>query len=199
MDRRVQPPHARLLAHDLLNLTVRNTIPPTFLYPGTTHPIVFAETLGYVVTRERKDKYLRFIVDDGTGCVPCVLWMNQRQVAAQGWRRHPDPDPDFAAEMAESLAAPVQLGAVLRVRGRVTAYRGQIQVTVAGVVQERDPNVQMLHWLDCIKLARCCYSSLLPPAPPVAAHGDGAERKKKKTVASTSHGSSSWQRNEGAD
>ncbi|XP_073129524.1 CST complex subunit STN1-like [Henckelia pumila] len=55
------------------------------------------------------------------------------------------------------LASQIHLGAVARVRGKVKAYRGTLQITVSHVVLEADPNAQVLHWLDCVRLGRNCY------------------------------------------
>lgn len=59
--------------------------------------------------------------------------------------------------MSADFASIIKLGLVARVRGRITAYRGTIQLTVSTVVIERDPNIEILHWLECIKLARRFY------------------------------------------
>ena len=59
--------------------------------------------------------------------------------------------------MASHFAAEVRLGVVARVRGRITSYRGAVQITVSDVVVERDPNVETLHWLECMSLASKCY------------------------------------------
>ncbi|XP_059625900.1 CST complex subunit STN1 [Cornus florida] len=146
--------HVKLLAFDLLSLTPTSSDPPFFSRRGT--PLSRAETLGVVTSRELKyDRFLRFTVDDGTGCVPCVLWLNQLN-SPHFSRRNPS-DVRLIADMAATFASKIQIGVVARVRGRITAYRGTLQITVSDVVIERDPNVEILHWLDCIKLARKCY------------------------------------------
>ncbi|KAA8543273.1 hypothetical protein F0562_021232 [Nyssa sinensis] len=115
-------------------------------------PLSRAEALGVVASRELKpDKFLKFIIDDGTGCITCILWLNQLH-SPYFSRRNPS-DVRLIANMATSFASQIQLGVVVRVRGRITAYRGPLQITVSDVVVERDPNVEILHWLECIKLA----------------------------------------------
>lgn len=140
--------HVKLLANDLLSLAVHHASrPPSFTRKGK--PVSRAEAVGVVVSRERKDKYLSFLVDDGSGCIPCILWLNHQSDRER--------DLGVAAEMAREEAAAVQLGKLVRVRGRITAYRGVVQITVGDVVVERDPNAEVLHWLDCVRLAKCCY------------------------------------------
>nr|CAD1829931.1 unnamed protein product [Ananas comosus var. bracteatus] len=60
-------------------------------------------------------------------------------------------------EAAAECVDAVRLGALVRVRGRVGVYRGAVQITVADEVVEKDPNSEVLHWLDCIRLARDYY------------------------------------------
>ncbi|KAJ8513639.1 hypothetical protein OPV22_004073 [Ensete ventricosum] len=140
--------HVKLLAADLLSLAVHHASrPPSFTRKGK--PVSRAEAVGVVVSRERKHKYLSFLLDDGSGCIPCILWLNDRSDRER--------DLGVAAEMAREEAAAVQLGKLVRVRGRITAYRGVVQITVGDVVVERDPNAEVLHWLDCVRLAKCCY------------------------------------------
>ncbi|KAI7991631.1 CST complex subunit STN1 [Camellia lanceoleosa] len=70
-------------------------------------------------------------------------------------RRSP-PDVRLIATVADRFASQIQLGVVARVRGKITAYRGSVQITVSDIVVERDPNVEILHWL-IVLLARKCY------------------------------------------
>lgn len=35
-----------------------------------------------------------------------------------------------------------------------------MQITVTDVVGERDLNVEVLHWVECVNLARNCYNLL---------------------------------------
>ncbi|KAI3449667.1 hypothetical protein Pfo_006332 [Paulownia fortunei] len=147
--------HVKLLAFDFLALSPNPTDPSSFSRNGT--PLSRAESLGVVVTRELKPgKFLRFTIDDGTGCIPCVLWLNQL-TSSYFSKRNPS-GVRLIAEVAVKFASQIQLGVVARVRGRITGYRGMVQITVSDVVLETDPNAQVLHWLDCVRLARKCYS-----------------------------------------
>ncbi|XP_072998053.1 CST complex subunit STN1 [Typha latifolia] len=145
--------HFKLLACDLLSLVNHRTTPPTFSRNST--PVSCVETLGVVVSRQRREQFLKFLVDDGSGCVPCVLWLNHYSLGRKRWRE--PSDLDIKAGMALEQAEMVRLGEVVRVRGRVGVYREEMQVTVRDVVVERDPNAEVLFWLECIRLARECY------------------------------------------
>ncbi|CAN6466034.1 unnamed protein product [Victoria cruziana] len=153
----------RLLAFDFLSLRYQphphgfSSSEPTLSRKG--RPISSVEAVGVVVSRERKEGFLLFLVDDGTGCIPCILWLNHLSPSNHNFyiaRRSPS-DLEVAAKHAADQAEAVQLGRLARVRGRVTHFRGSPQITVSRVIIERDPNMEILHWLDCVRLATQCY------------------------------------------
>ncbi|KAG9159893.1 hypothetical protein Leryth_005644 [Lithospermum erythrorhizon] len=154
--------HVKLLAFDFLNLKPNHAHPSSFSRQGTR--LSRAEALGVVVWRELKpNKFLKFSIDDGTGCIPCVLWLNQLD-SHYFSRRHPS-DVRLIAELTKNFASEIQLGGVARVRGKITGYRGALQITVSDVVIERDPNMEVFHWLDCVRLARLCYDTVKDVKP----------------------------------
>lgn len=153
MDHLLHLVHVKILAADLLSLTIQHTSPPAFLRFGRT--VARAELVGIVVSRDRRDKFLSFVIDDGTGCVPCILWLNHQYLNAG------QSEFDPTAEMAMKMSEEVRLGSLLRVRGKIATYRGAIQITVRDLVVEKDPNSEVLHWLQCVRLAKECYD--LPP------------------------------------
>jgi len=161
----LQNTHVKLLAFDFTSLT------PTSSQPNAAvcrRGLLLSrvETLGVVTTREHKpDRFLRFTIDDGTGCIPCVLWLNQ--LTSPFHSRRSPPDARLIAESARNFATLIQIGVSARVRGKVTIYRGELQLTVSDVFVERDPNVETLHWLQCIRLARKCYDIVPPSLLPI--------------------------------
>ncbi|XP_077241113.1 nucleic acid-binding, OB-fold-like protein [Tasmannia lanceolata] len=151
----------KLLAFDFLSLTQRSlNHVPSFSRNG--RPVSRAETLGVVVSHERKPNFLKFLIDDGTGCIPCILWLNH--LHSPYFSRHDPSDVRLLADIAADRANKIRLGILVRVRGRITSYRGTLQITVADVFVEKDPNSEILHWLDCIRLARDCYNVAPPPS-----------------------------------
>ncbi|GFP92324.1 cst complex subunit stn1 [Phtheirospermum japonicum] len=156
--------HVKLLAFDFLSLSPNKTDPSSssssssFSRQGTN--LSRAEILGFAVTRDLKPgKFLRFTIDDGTGCIPCVLWLNQ--LTSSYFSKRSPSCVRSIARVALNFASQIQLGAVARVRGRITGYRGLVQITVSDVVLEPDPNAQVLHWLDCVRLAKKCYDKVI--------------------------------------
>ncbi|OIW01902.1 hypothetical protein TanjilG_15227 [Lupinus angustifolius] len=152
--------HVKLLAFDLLSLSQHS--PDSF--SRRSIPLSRAETLGTVTLRDHKpNTFLRFAIDDGTGCVPCILWLNHLNSPYLARRRSPQ-DVRLIADLAARAAAVVKVGVVARVRGRISRYRGAVQVTVSDVMVERDPNAEVLHWIECVNLARNCYNLLPHPS-----------------------------------
>ncbi|KAJ8448991.1 hypothetical protein Cgig2_004046 [Carnegiea gigantea] len=151
----------KLLAFDLNSLTQSHSLsssdPISFYRKGVQ--VSRVEVLGVVVTRDLKPgKFMRFSIDDGTGCVQCILWLNQ--LTSPYFSRRCPSDVRAIAQMALVHSGRVQLGHVARVRGRITSFRGSVQITVDDVVVERDPNSEILHWLQCVSLARKRYDVL---------------------------------------
>ncbi|GAV78380.1 tRNA_anti domain-containing protein [Cephalotus follicularis] len=158
MDQSLHNTHVKLMAFDFLRLSQdpspSSSDPTTFSRKGV--PVSRAEILGLVTFRELKpSKFLKFTLDDGTGCIVCLLWLNQLN-SPYFSRRNPET-VRLIASMATHFASEIVIGAAARVRGRITSYRGALQITVSDVLIERDPNVEILHWLDCIRLARKRY------------------------------------------
>lgn len=151
--------HIKLLAIDFLSLTPSSTHPTTLLR-NSTLPISRIETVGIITSRDHKpDRFLRFTVDDGTGTIPCVLWLNQ--LTSPYYSRRCPPSVRLIVETARKFSGLVEVGVSARVRGKVNVYRGVMQLTVSDVFVERDPNAETLHWLQCIRLARKCYDNVV--------------------------------------
>ncbi|KAG6557908.1 hypothetical protein Mapa_000086 [Marchantia paleacea] len=104
-----------------------------------------------------------FAVDDGTGCVPCILWTNHyKSTYFAHWK---ESDLELQAGIADTQAKTVKLGCLLRVMGRLSGFRSQIQITVLSTLEEKDPNAEVFHWLQCMKLALSCYDLPFPSRP----------------------------------
>nr|GMD71213.1 CST complex subunit STN1 [Ipomoea batatas] len=147
--------HVKLLAFDLLALVPNPVDQTSFSRNGVR--LCRAEAMGVVISREFKPgRFLKFAIDDTTGCIPCVLWLNH--LSSSYFSRRSPPDVRAIAEMAAKFASVAQLGVLARVRGKITGYRGSLQITVSDLIVERDPNFEILHWLDCVKLSRNCYN-----------------------------------------
>ncbi|CAN6890602.1 unnamed protein product [Brassica oleracea] len=105
--------------------------------------------------RDMAEKFLKFSIDDGTGCVTCIMWLNQ--LTSPYFSRFDSSTILLHSRVARRQARDIRIGAVARVRGRVGLYRGVMQITATNMVIERDPNAEILHWLECVRLGRSCY------------------------------------------
>ncbi|KAI8998329.1 hypothetical protein BC832DRAFT_594939 [Gaertneriomyces semiglobifer] len=130
--------HAQLFIADILNLSSHPDIPDVYLYD--THPIRKVNVMGVVTGIEETSRCLRYIVDDGTGSVPCVKWKDANHTQSAGAGRDA-----------------VKLGMLVNVRGRVTEWRER-EIMVNSLVIERDPNREPLHWLTVLDLKATTYS-----------------------------------------
>ncbi len=105
-------------------------------------------------------------MDDGTGAIQCVQWGNAGLPA-------------------------LELGDLVTVRGALKTFRDERQLSVfslgpaqalgraaaaggspaagttRGAVKCRDPNEEMLHWMECVKLGRGAYNLAVPIPPQV--------------------------------
>ena len=106
-----------------------------FLLRGV--PVRQVSLLGVVVAVSAGPKFTRFALDDGTGCLTCVLWKAVSSAAS------------VAEEEAELAAAPPELGELVRVQGRLTFYNSQLELAAACINRVVDANEETLHWLTC--------------------------------------------------
>ncbi|KAG2320191.1 hypothetical protein Bca52824_013404 [Brassica carinata] len=143
MDRSLQNAHAKLMSRDIHRLT-----------PSPTEANCFS-TVGTIISRDMTPMFLKFSVDDGTGCVTCILWLNQ--LTSPYYNRFNSSTILLHSRTARRQARDIRIGAVARVRGRVGLYREVMQITTTNVIIERDPNAEILHWLECVRLGRSCY------------------------------------------
>jgi hypothetical protein len=58
----------------------------------------------------------------------------------------------------------VKVGVVARVRGKVSGFKAGFRITVSNVFVERDPNAEILHWIECVNLAKNCYNLVNVPS-----------------------------------
>lgn len=153
--------HVKLLGFDLNSLN-QNSSSDSVSFSRKGYAVSCTEIVGVVVFRDLKpNRFLKFSVDDGTACVGCILWLNHLTSSYFASRHH--PDVRILADMATHFAAQIRVGIVVRVRGKLSSYRGMVQITVSDVVVEDDPNAEILHWLDSMRLAMKCYD--LSPIP----------------------------------
>lgn len=152
---------AKLYIQDILQLKNSLHVPGIFFYG--THPISRVDILGTVVQRLEKEKFYAFGVDDGTGVISCVYW--KKQMPAQVTKTASPPGGLNLRQQLSRLAGleedkrRVELGDVVRVRGRVREYREQREVSSISLVKVSDPvfAAQISRMLELPHLYRSFY------------------------------------------
>jgi len=91
-----------------------------------------------IVTQKRADKYLSFMIDDGTGGLRVRVFENPEQY-------------------------PVELGDIVEVAGYIREYNGRIYV-IPDFVRKIDPNTELLRRLEALKVLEELKKN--PPKPP---------------------------------
>ncbi|KAK4739461.1 hypothetical protein R3W88_003158 [Solanum pinnatisectum] len=67
--------HINFLAFD--SLTLKPIPHESTNFPHRGRHLLRAETMGIVVSRNFKpNRFIEFDIDNGTGCMPCILWTN---------------------------------------------------------------------------------------------------------------------------
>mmetsp|Transcript_29095 Transcript_29095/g.55909 ORF Transcript_29095/g.55909 Transcript_29095/m.55909 type:complete len:167 (-) Transcript_29095:326-826(-) len=126
---------------------LQQTENPSGLFTLYDHPVRRVEVMGVCVERLHvfSTGMLSFVVDDGSGCVPCVYWA-----------RTPDGNP------SELPISDVKLGHLIRVQGRPSFYQNKLQLNTLHFQVEKDPNSEVLHWLDAMDLFSTNYNKKQP-------------------------------------
>ncbi|TPX45468.1 hypothetical protein SeMB42_g03699 [Synchytrium endobioticum] len=145
--------HARLFVSDLLRIiTKHDTLQGIWWYH--THPIKKVQVSGIVAGREeRVGRYRTILLDDGTGVIPCVQWTQD----TNGYTPHAN-------------RCPLSLGSLVRVRGRITEFRGSRQITVDEMFLEPNVNYEYLRWLEVVDLKQSIYDKPFQPPSNLSIH-----------------------------
>ncbi|KAM0968238.1 hypothetical protein ACFX2A_016916 [Malus domestica] len=118
--------HVKLLAFDLNSLTQTSFSSGSISFSCNGALLSRAEAVGTVTSRDLKpNKFLRFTIDDGTGCISCILWLNQH--SSPYFSRRSPPDVRLIAQTVLRFAAEIKLGVVARVRRKIPSYMGVTQ------------------------------------------------------------------------
>eukprot|EP00743_Colponemidia_sp_Colp-15_P008076 GILK01008751.1.p1 GENE.GILK01008751.1~~GILK01008751.1.p1 ORF type:complete len:325 (-),score=39.44 GILK01008751.1:122-1096(-) len=131
--------HVRLAIVDILNLNEDTESPGDFSFHD--HPVTRVEIQGVIVNVKQRQQFLQYIIDDGTGLIPCMSWLE--------------------ADTAQSTRQPtiLELGALVNVRGKLSTYKQERQIVVSTIRVEEDPNMESWWWLETIHLRQEVYSA----------------------------------------
>jgi len=116
------------------------------LYRG--RPVRRCEMLGHVVAVNPKPGKTVFTLDDGTGCVECVVWMGIDETGTVGGA---GVDGTVGADAFGVDPEGLRGGALVRIQGRITKYREAWQLAVNALQCCKDPNEEILFWVDWVR------------------------------------------------
>eukprot|EP00347_Sterkiella_histriomuscorum_P006527 403352426 len=101
---------------------------------------------------KREEKYI-FGIDDSTGVMTCVLWLNDNKQGGQSARRNQD---------FRNLFANITIGSSLAILGTMEYYKDKIQVNVHKLRPVIDINEEMLQYQQTINAQKCYFEPFKP-------------------------------------
>ncbi|KAJ3088453.1 CST complex subunit STN1 [Quaeritorhiza haematococci] len=116
------------------------------VYLYKNHPIRKVEVFGLIVGVDERPAAVSYLVDDGSGIIPCLYWFPRSQLYETNRNVH-------------------QLGNLVRVTGRVSEFKGQRQITINNIYVENNVNLEPLFWAEVLELKQTVYNVpfRLPP------------------------------------
>ncbi|OBZ89531.1 CST complex subunit STN1 [Choanephora cucurbitarum] len=137
--------HAKLIIRDVLVLN-KSENTPIDLYDYCGHRIKFVEICGIIVAVEFSSTSYRytgvFLLDDGTGTIECVLWLNSMKLDNN---------------------RPFELGTTIRIMGKISTVRDEKQITVYDLYPTHDPHLEVTHFLQAIQLKKIYQQQVQMP------------------------------------
>lgn len=110
---------------------------------SNNYPVVRVEISGYIVSIDSREKLTTYGVDDGSGTISCCKWHSQDLSTGQ-----------------ESY----DLGQLVTVQGKISVFREQRQLTIDLIYSEKDPNAEVLFWLEAVNLGNTVYKEPFTPS-----------------------------------
>jgi len=121
---------------------------PSQQWPVSTGQRV--QVVGCVVSRIIKEKYISYLVDDGSGIIRCVVWLTP---PTSNCRQSGQSAMDIGNPSQELL----QVGQLGRIFGKVSCYQLRKQISVHCIHVEDQIDAEILHWLQVVALSQDVY------------------------------------------
>ena len=167
--------HLKLLIGHIHRLSLYNNEAATNSLFG--HFVTKVEIVGIIISVKQRKSLREYSIDDGSGIIPCIQW-------EENYQNNNNNTGDN--QLGENLSKCFSLGSLVRIHGVLTSYRSVKQVTVETIRCEFDPNVELLHSVDCMKLwkeyqkisdpLKAIQKKLQTPTEPVANSKDIEEK-----------------------
>jgi hypothetical protein len=115
---------------------------------------------GTIVFQIRKDDRFFFGIDDSTGVMTCVLWLNDNNSGGGAFGNQAKRQSDFRSWLTEKN---VTIGSVLTVLGQFEYYKDKIQVNVHRLREiTNDTSEEMLQYQQTLSAQKCFFDPLKP-------------------------------------
>ena len=124
-------------------------------------PISKVEAVGVVIFQKRSAKVLKFAIDDGTGVVSCLVFMNQK-----------------SEKILDEYDSLTKLGKNVKIRGklqrmsdeyvnrdifaRVEPSKEHREIVVENILEIKTPNEELYMWSEMVRLSKFEYCSQVP-------------------------------------
>ncbi|CAO3691850.1 unnamed protein product [Umbelopsis ramanniana] len=140
--------HVKIFTADIQKLSnIQEQFPE--LYKLDSRIISNVEIAGTIVGFEQNNTMIIYTVDDGFGTIPCCNWAVRTYA-----------EPEF------------ELGQSVRILGRISVYKNQKQINIHEIYKMDDFNMEVLHWLQTIRLRESVYSKPFDIPDDIIAHKD---------------------------
>lgn len=87
---------------------------------------------GFIIAVKIKDKYTMITVDDSTETINCKIWINLDTNSRNKWK----------------------IGDWVKIEGALNYFMDTIEINVAVIDTIKDPNEELLHWLECVNILK---------------------------------------------
>lgn len=159
----------RLYVTDILQMMESTQVPGIYFY--NSHPISKVDVLGTVVYKRERDDFFCYGVDDGTGVINCLCWKNdllkeEGGPSKSGGNHSAGVQESFNpfAELeklrqAQQSRCCLEIGELLRVRGKVKTSRQQREIMASTYYKVNDPVMaaQIAWMMEGPQLYKQCY------------------------------------------
>jgi hypothetical protein len=114
------------------------------LLVGGSRAIRQVRVLGDVICLKEKLSHVEFMIDDGTGLLPCVVWRDDlAQIGA-------DPQGLKLGASLEQVLPSLQLARLLHAGGYLRHWRGKMQLNVKFLAPDLHADGMSLFWLQVV-------------------------------------------------
>mmetsp|Transcript_653 Transcript_653/g.948 ORF Transcript_653/g.948 Transcript_653/m.948 type:complete len:168 (+) Transcript_653:102-605(+) len=119
-----------------------------------SRPLTRVKVVAVVTSLRVKNNRVEYILDDGSGSIPCTKWTDGFQKNA----------PEYAINSVQTLKnhcswdRTVALGDLVAIHASLRRYQGEVELVADHLRVVEDPNEEPLHWLQCIELVQKEYT-----------------------------------------